>query len=186
MGNLRRVKVSYTGAAVEGTAGTNFYFAADFNPDQNCVDSVEAFYTELRAHLCSDITVSTNAGIEYIDEATGDIVAILGTIPYSASGVGGSSCLPFAVQGLIRSRTGQFVSGREVRGLWFIPGFMEDQSDEGVPTAGALSAMQNAVNALISDEGSTAAVYSTTHGQGYQITSGGPWDKWAVLRSRRD
>lgn len=186
MTNIRRVHLNWTGDAVTGVAGTNFYFLDSVGSNQQCVDAIADFMVELDAHLCGTLSWATDAQVDHIDIATGEVQSSEGTTPTTGTGSGTGACLPMATQGLIRARTGAYINGREVRGRWFIPGFTEGESDLGRPVQGALDAMQNAVNALISSEEVSPIVWTKTHGTAAAILSGGPWSEWAVMRSRRD
>jgi hypothetical protein len=121
-----------------------------------------------------------------VDSTTGDITAL--TAVTSQTGTGGSvgDALPYATQGLVRLRTGFFVGGKEIRGRIFIPGLTETDSDIGVPSSFVVGAWNTAVAALIADANSVLLVYSRKHAAGEAVVSGSAWNKWAVLRSRRD
>jgi hypothetical protein len=184
--DIRRVKLNWSGTAVVGQAGTNFYFTAEAGTDQDCVDSVGLFMTELDAQLSGDLSWATEAGVEHFDVATGQISSIGGTTPITGTGSGSGQRLPYATQALVRWRTGAFLNGREVRGRIFLPGQLEVNNDLGVPVQGLKDAIQNAVGAILGDESTVLLVWTPTNGTAAAVTSGGPWDQWAVLRSRRD
>lgn len=186
MTNLRRVNVLYSGPAVVGPAFSRFHFTTGLISDQDCVDAVHDAYQELGAHLGGGLTYSVGSTVEYFDIVTGEIQSLGVVTPWSLSGAGGTALLPFATQGLIRWRTGAYIGGREVRGRTFLPGWVEGESDIGVPTEGARAAMTNFSGQLIVGGSSTYVCWTKTHGTAAAITNGDPWTQWAVLRSRRD
>lgn len=124
--------------------------------------------------------------LETVDVFESDTGATVGVESWDGADISPSSAdnpLPYATQGLLQLRTGVYVGGREIRGRMFLPGFTEDNNTTGVPNSALMGVMSSA-GALLENQG--FYVYSPTQNVCEQITSATPWNKWAVLRSRRD
>lgn len=185
---MLRVTTVLTGAAGM-PAYNNLYFGGlTAGEAQAAADAARAFWDDFAATLVGTFTANVESDVASVNPATGQTVEVFNTTTLPIAFTAAGDALPNATQGLIRLRTGDFVNGRELRGRIFIPRWPEAASAAGVPMAGSITLMDDAVNALIA-AGSAAgdlAVYSTTHRQFSLVTSGNAWTEWAVLRSRRD
>lgn len=180
-----RVRTIFSG--VTGSPWVNTAFFNDsVGTAQDCVDAVGTFWGAVDALMDSSVTWLTNADVETVDAATGQVTAVTATTPAAGSGGGGASGLPIAAQGLVRWRTGDYVGGREIRGRWFIPGLAIGSNTDGVITPASVTIMQNAATALINDADTILNVWSRAHNTARAVTSGSAWNQFAVLRSRRD
>jgi hypothetical protein len=186
MTDIRRVRLNWSGSAVVGAASTSFYFLVGSGTDQDCVDNVEQLMDSVRLSMTTDLTYTSEAGVEYFDVITGEISSIGGTTPFTGTGDGSDELLPRAAQALIRWRSGAFVNGREIRGRTFLPGFGKGQDEDGVLTAACKANISAGVGDFLGNEATIPLIWSKTKGTAAPITGGGPWDQWAVLRSRRD
>jgi len=110
--------------------------------------AVSNFWGEIDARMHTSLTWTRDGSVEEFNEETGAITALHATDAVSGAGALGGEPLPFAVQGLVRWRTGVFVDGREVRGRTFVPGLTESDSTSGVLGAGAAAAMTSAAGTL--------------------------------------
>jgi len=175
-----------------GPAGGPFYTTLHFDGvDQTAAEDAAsaavAFWNGMQAAITSTVSRQVLPEVKQIDPVSGDATAVYNTAggDLTAGGATGAP-LPWTTQGLIRLRTGQFVSGREVRGRIFVPGFTEDANDAGRPNSSARGVFNSAVSSLISDPDSILVVYSPSHGLFRVVNAGNAWTEWAVLRSRRD
>lgn len=181
-----------TTAVMSGVQGTPYYQQFHWGGDTAgeaaaAADAHEAFYNQLVNFLTAGLSILVQSEVEQVDPATGQIVAVYPATTATAVCAGAGEMLPWATQGLIRLRTGQFANGREIRGRVFVPGWLESSSTAGKPISAVLNAQNTAINAALT-AGSAAGnlgVYSPTHRQFAQVTSTSSWSEWAVLRSRR-
>jgi hypothetical protein len=100
--------------------------------------------------------------------------------------IGGTDPLPAATSLLIRWRTGQYASGKEIRGRTNIPGICESLSTNGTPDPALITTWQTRATALLSSANARHVVWSKKNGGACVTSSASPWTQWAILRSRRD
>lgn len=149
------------------------------------VNAVLAFFNATKANQHTGLTIFVDGEIEHVDSTNGQVIATENTgAGGTAVGVDASDVLPYATQMLVQLRTGVFFGGRELRGRFFIPGFCEDNSIAGVPSAGILASVQSAATTLVG--AAQLAVFSPTKFQWAAVNAAPVWNEWAVLRSRRD
>lgn len=208
MTDLYRVTTTITGTYVSGGGVTSHYFDTSTGTAAQCCAAVNGLWNYNAAIFASGTIFSIAADVDVIDDATGDLLSVgLGT-SYSVTGTGTGEVSSPATQGLIRWRTGTVSDGREIRGRTFLPAVPVSQNDDGAPIAGYKSAVNTAAGLLISDANSAFAIWrrprkarpqvgspgdpwylpaqSARDGDSAVVTSGTVWDKWAVMRSRRD
>jgi hypothetical protein len=152
----------------------------------NAADAVNDFWDALKAGIANDFTITNEAAVYVIDATTGQPTGIQSVPAVSVTGTNAQDNEPFATQGLVEWRTGNFVAGREIRGRTFIPGPCYDQSSGGVPSSAYVTRVNSAVTALLGQLDSTLMVYSRKNLLAAGVDVGQCWGKWAVLRSRRD
>lgn len=182
---MKRVTTLLTGTAVTGGGIQRFYFA-DATSASAAAVAAAIFWDALKSHMTNNVTMQVLDTVETVDETTGEVTALNETEGVTIVGENGEQNMALATQGLVRFRTGVYVGGREIRGRTFVPGCPISFNNDGVPSTAYVTELSNAADAIIGDAGSTLLVYSRTHGQAHAAASGSGWNKWAVLRSRRD
>jgi len=189
-----------------GVGGSPYYCNLYFNgvstlvQAQNAHDDVAAFIAGLAAEEANGLSWTTQGEVQVLDEVTGDIEGVFNVTPVVVASSDGGDPLPPATQGLIRWQTDQFVDGRRVRGRTFMPWLSEARSTAGVPTAGTITDQTANAQALIDSADSALVIWSRPieadpeanppiegrDGSAHSVVTGTFWDKFAVLRSRRD
>jgi len=183
---MYRVRTEITGGP-GGTGLSTMYFDGTGGlTAQHAADAVRAFWDYQKAHISNNLTMTTLGPVYTLDDATGAPLAVTATTTTPVVGTDGSDEESWATQGLLELRTGNFISGREIRGRIFIPTPGSGQGSGGVPTAGYLSMLNAAAAALVADPNSSWEVWSRRNAVGVAVVSANAWSKWAVLRSRRD
>jgi hypothetical protein len=167
---------------------TNFHFAGDTEGEaEAALDAVEGFWTALQNEVSTLAEGHVLGDVVNINAATGEIDNVF-SLTERVINFGGGEQLPWATQGLIRWRTGDFVGGREIRGRTFVPAPTAEYDSGGQP----LPVYQTDVMAAVTPFLTAAAgagglvVYSNTHNQASLVSAGSVWNQWAILRSRRD
>lgn len=186
MATIARVRTVFTGLA--GLPGySNLYFKPVVSNDALAAHAaVTALWQSLDGALNAGLTWTCEGDIALIEDSSGLQIAEVTTDTTTGVGGSGANSLPFATMGLMRFRTSDFIGGRQVRGRCYVPGFVEEESVGGLPTAATLTAMSTAFGAISDVANAPHVVWSRTHGQSFEVTSYSPWNQWAVLRSRRD
>lgn len=183
---MYRVRVVWTGPTVAGGGLSTFYMLDLGGGEAAAVDGVGDFLDAIDANLVNTLTWSTEPDVDTIDPVTGALTGSSSVTPRSGAGGNIDQPLPLATQGLLRMRTGFIVAGRELKGRLFVPGFCENNNSSGGPDSGTRFNIDTASDALIARTDTSWAVWSRTHGQASAVTAAPMWNKWAVLRSRRD
>lgn len=189
-----RFRVLWTGG-MTGPGVSTFYFDDDLTSGNVTAarSALNTFWTSVSLYQSTAATYSYAAEAEEIDISTGHVVSSLpigsGSSPGSATG----DLLPPATQGLIRWRTGVYITSggaspraKEVRGRTFVPAITEGNSTSGVPSTTMIGAFNSAAAALIADASTHLCVYSRANAATATVTSGSAWNQFATLRSRRD
>lgn len=186
---MYRVTTQWTG--LPGMpAYTNLHFEGGGDPAEAAAlaDLVEALWAALDAQVSSRAASYVLPDVAEVDPATG---AVLATFPATTAidqKAGAGDAQPFAVQGLVRLRTGTYLQGREIRGRVFMPGTCDTFDLAGVPNPAYTNALQNAFNTMRTDAaalGVPLVVWSPTRGVTAAVSSISAWNQWAVMRSRR-
>nr|CRY96823.1 hypothetical protein [uncultured prokaryote] len=183
MASMYRITTVFSG--LTGAPYYNQLVAVDNGTStaQVYVDLVETFWTDCSNFISNAVSWAINADVDVFDDTTGAQTGIESTTGGAGAGLSADEPLPFATQGLLRLRTGTFVSGREIRGRIFIPGMTEVGNDSGKPTSGMIASLNGAGDTL---ESNGFYVYSPTRNTSAEIVSTSLWNQYAVLRSRRD
>ena len=125
--------------------------------------------------------------VPLIDDSDGILVGAAGVAPASVDTLGGGEALPAFTQGLMRLETGTVVSGRRLRGRFFLPGMQESfNTAAGVPSGTMVGDMNSAIGAFLGGDGGALVIYSPTHHVSFSVNDADFWTQWAILRSRRD
>lgn len=185
MVEMYRVKTEFTGLAGAPYL-SQMYFQSALGSAQGAVDSVGDFWGAIDSQCVPDLIWNTIADVEIVESTTGQLVGTSQTTPANGQGGAGGEPLPFAVQGLVRWRTGVYVGGREIRGKTFIPGLSEAASVLGQMGSTPQGVIDGAITAMLSDAGSALCIFSRKNLTEVLVSSGSTWNQFAVLRSRRD
>jgi hypothetical protein len=182
-----RIDVVWTGLA-GSPYFSSFFFdtAVDVVSIQACADAVHDFLSDIETLVSDELTWTTDGLCTNFNPATGDPTSVTGYTPSTGTGNDTNNVLPTQTQGLAQLHTGAYPAGREIRGRLFIPGPTENQSSAfGLPEGGYIGGIAGEANDLVNHDVGWS-VWSRTNGALYEITNVTVWDKWAVLRSRRD
>jgi hypothetical protein len=184
---MLRVTTIFTG--VQGTPWySNQYFLGSTQEMAVAAqDAVFEFWSDLAGLIPTAVTAAVQPEVDDVDPVTGNVTATY-VVPQQDVDCVGGAALPWAVQGLIRLRTGDFVNGREVRGRIFVPAPTAETNSNGVPSASYVTTMQTAATTLLTnaEPGGNLCVYSRTNGQAFEVSQVSAWNQFAELRSRRD
>lgn len=180
---MLRVRTVWSGVAGQPYY-TNMYFDTSPGTAEGAVDAVAAFWT-----ACGDVIqngVRWTVEGEVLDITTnGTITGVVSVDGATGLGEVAGNFLPTANQLLVQLRTGAYAGNRAIRGRIFIPGQTENNTSGGDPSTGARQVAQDAAEDLIA--GSPGfGVWSRKNGLIVGVTSASVWNKYAVLRSRRD
>lgn len=208
MTDLYRVTTTISGTYVSGGGVTAHYFDASVGTAVQACAAVHSFWNYNSTIFASGTLFSIGSDVDVIDDATGDLLSVgLGTSSTVTGGGTGEISSP-ATQGLVRWRTGTVSDGREIRGRTFLPAVPVSQNDDGAPITGYKSAVNTMASGLIGDASTAFVIWrrprkarpqvgspgdpwylpaqSARDGDSATVASGSVWDKWAVMRSRRD
>jgi hypothetical protein len=153
---------------------------------QAAVTAVGTFWTAVKPYIGTAVTYESVPQVDVLNPSGGHIGASH-TTKFTGAGTAAGSLLPPATQLLCQWRCGSYVNNREIRGRTFIPGVASlTLASGGVPSTATLNALQTACTALIGTTGSKLIVWDRRWSGEIPVTSGGPWNQYAVLRSRRD
>jgi len=146
---------------------------------------VATFLAATETQRTTQITWATAADVATLNTQTGKLEGLTSTTPATGAGSAAGDPAPFATQGLLRLFTNTIVNDRLLRGRLFLPGVVE-ASSTGVPSAGYMTAYNTPAAALIADANTQWNVWSHTWGASSPVITASTWNRWAVLRSRRD
>jgi len=188
---MLRVKTIFTYSTGAPWVSIMHFGGAIQSDATNANAAVGAFWGTVDNLINSSVTWTTDAVVQNIEETTGALVGLFPVTPVTGVGAVATEILPVVNQALVSWRTGVFRAGRELRGRTFIPGLTEAAATLGFLASGTQVAIQAAADALIADALSTLRVWhrpapSGVDGQDEIVTTSATWNKFAVLRSRRD
>lgn len=184
--SMYRITTEFSGPLVAGGGVNRLYFLDTGGSAADAHGAVVAWWAAAAVGMMSTLSYTVSGEIELVNIGTGAVEGIETTDAVTSTGVGSGDPLPPATQALVRLRSGFYVGGREVRGRIFIPGQGEINQTTGVPDTTLRNAYNTAIGNLIGDPDSSLVVWSRTKGTAASVVSGSTWEKWAVLRSRRD
>lgn len=149
--------------------------------------AIADFWEDIAGMITAGLTSNVHEEVDLVDPATGLITDTF-TAESDAHTSTGNAPLPPATQGLLRLRTNTFVAGRRILGRVFIPSLANDAQLVGEPSSAFLASIQAAATTLATGlEGAGGwVVYSRTHFEEGDVTATSVWNRFAVLRSRRD
>lgn len=204
MPNIAKMLVEYSGW--DGGPGVNvLHFSqgtTTWNPNviEGLVGDLEATYLGLRDIVSNVVSMRVLTTASIIDVASGEIIDVIdggaGGGPIVGTGTGSS--LSRATQCCVTTKTGKFISGRQLQGRVFVgPIASESLTTLGDIAPAVDTAVQDAFTAITTGLGTRLAVYrrpTKNPDTGAVISPGDYGDvssvrtmmKPAVLRSRRD
>jgi hypothetical protein len=185
-----RTRVQITGMSGGPALSTMYWLGETQGDAEAAIAAVAAGWSALEANLANDIAWSTEPDVDTID-AQGVLTGSFQVAVESGAGTSVNDPLAWATQGLLRWGTGVIRNGREVRGRTYLPGFTEADNVNGAPAPSAITVMQAAVAGFLPATGAVMVIWARpspdlTTGQFAPVQGGSPWNRWAVLRSRRD
>jgi len=185
MSQIDRVRSLYTGLPGMPGVTTMFFDPAEGLNPQDLVDRISDFWNSLLTSLADGMTITVEPIVDSINSDTGEVTSSTGVTPPTPTNCSDTADnLPFATQALVQLRTGVYFGGRELRGRYFVPGYCESAQTAGAPSSAVISALQAAAQSLADD--ADQIVYSPTKHEFADVSTCQVWNKWAVLRSRRD
>lgn len=152
---------------------------------QTSIDIVRDFWTALANDMSSSLSILVHGDVEILDPITGLPTGVDSASSRTVSPSNGSDPLPWQTQGIILWNSGVWIGGRQVRGRTFVPGWTEQSNTNGLPTTGAMVALNAAANVIANATTGVPAIYSRKHNNTFPIASATVNQKWSVLRTRR-
>lgn len=186
-----RIRAGWTLAGSSDTWLTTTSWADSIGLSVNSsVDALWHILDDCMNFVSEDVTYQIDPVVDIVDVATGHLTGTLTVESASNHGRSTTAQLPQATQGEISLVTGDYISGRQVVGKFYLPGLTTEASDDGSPSTGFKTALYNAIVAnkdgtgILHDQASMK-VYSRTHHSIHDIANPRPMQRFAVLRSRR-
>lgn len=185
MALMYRVRAVWTGVA-GSPAYSNFYAVAPTGGPTTFQNEVAQFIDGLCDYICTPVAINVEGEVPLIDSVTGEIQSIASVTPSNIAGRATGEMVPRASQLLVRWRTEAFIGGRRLQGRTFIPYVDQVANDDGRVDPTVVANLANVITPFIVAMDGKLVVWSKTSGGTAPITSGGLWDQWAQMRSRRD
>jgi hypothetical protein len=180
------VRTIFTGPAGSPWLSTLHFDGAEDTEAVAANADVGQFWGAVDAFMSNLVTWTTTGEVEVFNPATGDISAIHAVTPIVGVGALAADMMPPICQGLIKLRTGIFVSSREIRGRVFVPGLTETGNDSDGTVAGATITGINAAATTLIGDTANWVVWSREHGQVATVATATLQPKVAKMTSRRD
>lgn len=195
-----RVRTAWTGLVQGGGLSTHYFTQVVGTDAEDLQAVVQTFWGTCAPQITNECSFRVLGEMDVIDETTGELIETMSTIDgATTAGTSTEDNQPPATQTLLRLRTGAVVAGRRLQGRLFIPGPPRNGTgDTLTPTTASRAAYQNAAAALItattgigpwvvwSRPVSDNPTVPDRPGTTAAVVNGSVWDKYAVLRSRRD
>lgn len=188
---MYRVRTVITGYGSYPALST-MYFNESGGTAQNAADAVRAFWAGFAGTLGNGLTCQVQLDVALINASDGALTGSTTVTSAVLAFTGSGEPLPFATQGLIKWNTGVVLDRRFVRGRTFIPAFTETAQTTGAPTSTIITLMETQAANLIANATSELVIWHQPVGVppagGVAVVAANArgWEKWAVLRSRRD
>lgn len=180
---VRAVTNGFTGAP----GYNNFYFeGTESTVAGSAHQAVVAFFQSMASVLSNQVAVTVESEVPVIDPASGSITGLHNIPQQTVSGTWGTAHSPSGVTLVCQWLTGTFVGGRQVRGRSFISGLGDvGEGSQSVP-AGVITDAETACSGLVAATLADLQVYSPTHGVSHTVTGSNVWNRFGLMRSRRD
>ena len=186
--DLARVRVIWTagsGAPYISTFMFGFGGIGDGTEQQDAT-AVIGWIANVKGTVFTGYTLTVPNEVELIDKSTGEVVGVTSVTGGGSAGTNGGTPLPPATQTVTKLRTGTFYGGRELKGRSFLGGQVTANMSGGLPTAGLITTVDAAYNALKNDANTSYSVWSRKKHVANNVITVATWSEFAVLRSRRD
>lgn len=184
MASIRRVRTTLVG--VQGAPYYQNMFWPEAMTSQEVVDRTADFWSIVDNVMVDECAWNVDPVVLTINDATGEVTAAETVNGANGQGLSTEEMLPPSNQLLIQWRTGQFVSGRELRGRTNVPALGDDVNTGGVPDVTVRGAVDTALEAWVVVDADPPLIWSRTHGVSHEVTSLTVWNQFAQLHSRRD
>jgi len=181
-----RVQVIWTGGPVVGGGLSTFIFNDAVGTPAQQVAAVATFLTSCEDAMTNTMIWATDPQVITFDPATGQMTNSTAVTPADGQGTVSGDIMPPASQGVLKLMTELISNGRLVQGRIFLPGAVEADSTGGAPSLGYRENWDDGAAALIADSSVEWQVWARTAGTAAPVASATTWNKWGVLRSRRD
>nr|CRY97448.1 hypothetical protein [uncultured prokaryote] len=185
MGLMHRVRTVWTG--VPGSpAYTNLYAVLGDGTPGEFHDAVSSMIGSLSSVVDQDVTWTVESEIPVIDTVTGEVQSVEAVVPTTGTGETHDGLLPPATSILMKWRTGVFLAGRQIQGRTYLPYIGANVSADGNVYPASITSVRNAMSVYVTALDGQAVVWSRKNGVAVPINSWDCWNKFAVMRSRRD
>jgi len=185
---MLRVRTSITGQPGLPALSTMYFTAVaeDLTAANAANAAVGAFWSTVDNQMLNGTAWATHNEVAVLD-AAGNLTGTFGVAPQFGAGAIFGNITPPATQGLVRWATNLFLGGRRLRGHTFVPAIPTSAvAGGGTPSVNLLLALDTAAANLIISPVVDFVIWSKKNGVTAPVTTGGGWDEFAVLRSRRD
>lgn len=178
-----RMQVVSTGYL--GAPGYNTFYStgSSLAAAEELAGAVSDYFTALQDNFSSTTAYSFFGEVEAFNPASGQTTGIEVVDTWVRNGTGGTDELPGGTALVVQYRTGIYLNGREVRGRHYLSGLGAIADGDGEVVSSALTDIATAGAILIAAEG---GVYSPTNGIVAQIVAVTGWNRFGLIRSRRD
>lgn len=182
---MYRIRTAITGGPGGSELSTMYFNSALTFTAQDAANAVRTFWNAIKGEISSVYTFQVETAVTEVADFTGEPIGVSTVTEAAVVGSNVAEQLPPATQALIRLHTGVYYGGRELQGKIYVPGFCENNSSGGVPSASSITTLANATAAMIADVPSELMLFSRKHLNANGVTSYSVWNQFAVLRSRR-
>lgn len=180
-----RVQVVSTG--FDGAPSYNSFYGIHETDDSDVtawIDSLETFWEAIDSLLGNDVVYNFDGVIERFDVSTGQTITTYTRPAWAGSGTGSSDLGPSGTCLVFQWRTGSYINGRELRGRSYISGIPDLSGADGLVSSGTISTANAAASAYAA--GDLPGIYSPTHADAATFNVGTVWNRFGLMRSRRD
>lgn len=179
-----RFRVEWTGLGGAPYLTTHYFQGGGTATPEALATALATYYNLLRQNVSDRLTYTLET--ECVEFSAPDTpVGVIPVTSFTGTGAAAAGVCALSTQGLIKLDTQSYRGARRVQGRIFIPGptvnFLNGLT--GTPSAAYVAALTAAGTDLVE---MGAVVASRTANQFYPATSAAGWNKFAVLRSRRD
>jgi hypothetical protein len=187
MASIGAVRTVWSGVGGSPFYSTIRYLVGGSATGQEVVDEWETVLDSASPAFDNALVAVIDPEITIIESTTGTLTGTLAVTGATVSMDGSGDAIPPANQLLVQLSTPNIVAGRRLRGRLFLPGMLEANSDvNGAPTSGLRSDIDALFATMVTNLADSWCIYSPTHRVYATVNGASCWNKFAVLRSRRD